>query len=279
MNITQKTIIDDIANLLSKFGRTDDSRLNNSWLGHKINQVRAQLIYQRYKDTEILDQAWFSDLGLVAFEPVNFADDPSVTFCNCDISKAYIPQVLTLPTKSANQDLGLNTVISSCGKTMFYNRPLGEWRRFPKEHIYNKFSFYSRINTAMYVNRKVTSLRIIAILFNPEDGFYKNSMAVGTGSIASGTVYIVKDGQIIYNSLVYEDGETFTGVSGVTTFTGDGAVYLNSQAVAYTETYPYPVSADMARDIVNEICVKEFGIEKSQIADVRNDSKDDAQKG
>jgi hypothetical protein len=34
----------------------------------------------------------------------------------------------------------------------------------------------------------------------------------------------------------------------------------------------------MARNIVFEICTKEFGIEKGQIADVRNDSEDDTQK-
>lgn len=278
MNITLKTIVDDISNLLTKFGKTDESRINDVWLAYKINQVRSQLIMKRYDETESIDYSWLSDLGLVSFHSVNFADDPSVDYCCCDISKAFIPQTINLPTKTANVDLGIYAVISSCGKTKFYNRQLTQWRYIPADHEYNKFSYYSRINTAMYVNKKVDSLRIVALLANPEDGYYKRSAPIASGSLVNGTSYIVKGGQVIYNATVYQDGDTFTA-GATTTYTGDGKVYLASQAIAYRETDPYPVSPDMARDIVLEICTKEFGIEKGQIADIRNDSKDDAQKG
>jgi hypothetical protein len=225
----------------------------------------------------MIDQSWLSDLGLVSFHEVNFADDPSVDFCECDISKAYLPQVISLPSKSPNQDLGLQMIISACGKMRFFNRALSQWKYIPKNHTYAKFNYYSRINTAMYVNKRVEQLRIVALLANPEDGFCIKSEPIANGSIVSGTVYIVNGGQIVYNSTIYNDGDTFTGTA-ATTYTGSGKVYLNTQKVAYSETYPYPVSPDMARNIVFEICTKEFGIEKAQIADVRNDSEDDTQK-
>lgn len=277
MSITQKNIIDDIKNLASRFNVTDENRLNNSWLPFKIDEVRAQLIAQQYKDTEILDQNWLTDLGLVTFHKVNLADDVTVSYCGCPISKTYIPQVVNLPTKSINQDLGVQMIMSACGKTSYYNRPLTQWKQIPSEHTYQQFPFYYRINTALYVNRHVEQLRIVAILARPEDGYYILSTPITSGGIVSGIVYIVKFGQVIYNSTVYNAEDTFTGTS-ATTFTGAGSVYLDDQKVAYRDTYPYPVSADMARQITIEICTKEFGIERGQITDERNDSKDDTQK-
>jgi hypothetical protein len=274
MNITQKTIIDDVQNILTRFSITDESRLNDVWIGWKINQIRADLITKQYKDTEIIDQSWLSDLGLVSFHEVNISDDASFNYCDCPISKAFIPQLITLPTKIINQDLGIQMIMSACAKrTRYANRSMSQWNFIPTEHTYSLFPFYYRINTAIYVNRKVDKLRIVALLQDPSDGFYVNSLTIPSGSIVSGTVYLVKDAQIIYDSVVYSDGDTFTGTA-TTTYGGSGLVYLNSQKEAYIETKPYPVSAEMARYITLEICTKEFGIERSQVVDLRNDAKD-----
>jgi len=278
MDITQKTISDDIYSLLNKFKRTDENRVPEPWMYHKINQVRADLMVRQYRETDIIDQSWYSDLGLVDFHEVNIADDVNAAYCDCPISKAYVPQVITLPTKSINQDLGFQMIMSACAKkTRYYNRSISQWNYIPKEHTYSLFRFYSRINTAMYVNAKVDQLRIVALLANPEQGFYTKSLPIASGSIVSGTSYIVVGDQIIYNAVIYNDGDTFTGTA-TTIFAGSGKVYLESQKTAYIETYPYPVSAEMARQIVIEICTKEFGIEKGQIADDTNDSEDDTQK-
>jgi len=105
------------------------------------------------------------------------------------------------------------------------------------------------------------------------------SSPIASGSIANGTVYIVKFGQVIYNGATYQANDTFTGTTGVTTFfTNNGLVYLNSAKTAFTDVDPYPISGDMARQIVIEICTKEFQIEKQAIVDLKNDSRDDAQK-
>jgi len=278
MSITQKNIIDDIKNLASKFNVTDESRLNNNWLPFKIDEIRATLILNQWNSNEQLDQNWLTDLGTVDFHKVNVSDDVNVTYCGCPVSKAYIPQILNLTPKSPNQDLGIQMISSLCGKNQYYNRPLSQWMMIPQSHTYSLFSFYSRINTALYVNKKVSQLRIVAILARPEDGFYIQSTPIASGSIASGTDYIVKFGQVVYDSVVYDANDTFTGTS-ATTFSGAGSVYLENQKAVYRDTYPYPVSADMARQITLEILSKEFNIEKGQITDVRNDSKDDIQKG
>lgn len=278
MSITQKNIIDDVKNLVSKFGISDDNRLNNNWMPFKIDSVRAQLISQRVKDEDgLLDPAWLTDLGIVNFYKVNFSDDPTISYCGCPIAKAYIPQVINVSLKSANQDNGIYSITSVCGKNNYCYRALPQWKMIPKDHTYSLFKFYARVNTALYVEEGTEQLRIIALLLRPEDGYFIQSDPVLSGSIVSGTNYIVKFGSIAYNSTVYEDGDTFTGTS-ATTYSGTGVVYLESQKTAYRDTYPYPVSADMARQITLEICSKEFQIEKSQLTDMRNDSKDDVQK-
>lgn len=277
MSITQKNIIDDIKNLASKFNVTDESRLNNAWLPFKIDEVRASFIVDQWSKNEQLDQNWLTDLGAVDFHKVNISDDVNVSYCGCPVSKAYIPQVLSLPTKSPNQDLGIYMISSMCGKNQYNNRPLSQWMMIPSDHTYSMFGFYSRINTALYVNKKIEQLRIVALLARPEDGYYIQSTPIASGSIVLGTSYIVKFGQVIYNSTVYNANDTFTGAA-ATTFSGAGSVYLETQTAVYRDTYPYPVSADMARQITIEILTKEFNIEKGQITDVKNDSKDDIQK-
>jgi hypothetical protein len=129
------------------------------------------------------------------------------------------------------------------------------------------------------VNDRPAKLRGWAVLLNPEDGYLIQSAPIVSGNIEAGTVYLVKYGQVMYNGTPYAANTTFTGVSGVTTFTtATGSVYLNVQKELYTDFDAYPVTGEMARMIVLEILTKEFNIERAQLADVKNDSKDDAGK-
>ena len=279
MAITKKLIADDIINILTRFYLTDDSRFTDIslWLSFKIDQIRAQLIIKKYNETGVLDNSWLTDLGLVAFHEVNFADDPNVTYCNCDISKAFIPSVVEIAgINNGNPDLGMYSILSTCGKNEYYSYPMSTWRNIPKEHPRSLFHYYQRKNTELYVNRKVENLLITAILTNPADGYIISSLPVTT--IATGTLYIVKFNQIAYNGNIYQPNDTFTGIASATTFTGTGKVVLQNQLTALDENEPYPVSADMARQITLEILTKEFGLEAKQITDIQNDSVDDEAK-
>lgn len=273
--ITKKGIIDDIEVILTKFGKTDDSRLDEDYISYKIDSIRAEIIQKIYQETEKIDPTWVQDLGMVNFNDVDFADDSAITSCDCIISKAFIPQIVSLGTL----DLGLYSIISSCGKTCYYPYEMAKWMYIPKGHERGLFHYYSRINNALYVNKSIEKLRILAVLNNPEDAVIKNSLPIVSGSIVNGTVYIVKYLQVIYNGITYQPNTTFTGTTGVTTyFTNLGQVYLYSQAKSFTDLDPYPVSGDMARNIVLEILSKEFNIERQSIIDSENDSKDDSQK-
>lgn len=277
--ITKKGLIDDIGMLLTKFYITDAFRVDPDYLSYKIDQVRAQLIVAKFDKELEVDPTWVQDLGMVTLTKTNAPDDATMTSCECAISKVNLPQLISLSAGNGAQDIGLFSVLSSCGKTRYYPYEFAQWGYLPPDHTRAKFHYYSRNNTALYVNKAVTGLRIRAILQNPEDGFISTSSPVASGSIANGTVYIVKFGQVIYNGATYQTGDTFTGATGVTTFfTNNGLVYLNSAKTAFADTDAYPISGDMARQIVIEICTKEFQIEKQAVVDLINDSRDDAQK-
>ena len=70
-------------------------------------------------------------------------------------------------------------------------------------------------------------------------------------------------------------GQTFTAVN--STYTGNGYVVSSSRTKVYTEDSPYPITGDMARQLILDILVKEFQIEESKITDVKNSSADDEQ--
>jgi len=152
-----------------------------------------------------------------------------------------------------------------------------QWNYIPSDSTWSLFKYYDRRNTDLYVNTIVDKLSFTGLLLDPADGYLINSAPVASGGLVSGTVYLVKYGQVIYNNVVYAENSTFTA-NATATFTGNGTVYLNSQARAYRDTDPFPASGEMIRQIELEILTKEFKIEANQIPDIINDSVDDAKK-
>lgn len=274
---TKKNIVDSINILLTKFVPTDDSRLDDDWMSYKIDQVAADLKIKQYQATGIVDPQWVSPSFTLSFHRVNWADDPSVT-CKCDVSKATIPTIISFNSNEGNVDLGIYSLSSMCGTKLLSLRRMTQWKYTPPEHTYSLFKFYDRKINSLYVNYEVDKLMLAAILLNPEDGYLKNSDTIASGSIVSGTVYLVKYGTVVYDGGVYNVNTTFTGTA-VATYTGTGSVYLNSQLRSYYDTDPYPASGEMIRMIELEILTKEFGIERQIVDDKLNDSTDDSKKG
>lgn len=274
--ITKNRIVSILQNILTDFQITDeDSRTDFNILSDLIDKVRTQMIIADYNENGIVRQEWLSDLGIVEFHRVNFPDDPNVTYCDCDISKAFVPKVISFTGEGGNPDIGFKAIMSVCGKFKYYPYPLELWKDIPTEHPRSLFKYYSRIDTSMYVNQKVEGLRIIAILETPEDGYIINSEPVASGNLVGGTEYIVKYKQITYNFVTIPVNGTFIAQSGLTTYSGAGTVYVADQLVQLTRNQPYPVSMDMARNIILELLTKEFRIAAGEIPDVLNDGTDD----
>ena len=228
---TRKNIVDSILILATRFSRTDETRLDEDYLSFLVEQTRASEILKEYNITGIIDQNWLVDFGIYDLTKVNFADDPNVDFCECDIMKAEIPKTINLTAiGEGNLDLGLK-VISACGSRSYTMYPLERWRMVPKEHVRSKFYYYQRFGNIIYVNKMVNSLRFIGIPETIDGLIIKKTLPVSSGNIKQGVVYMVKGstGLVTYNGLNYLPGSTFTGIT-TTTFTalGDCKVYYNN---------------------------------------------------
>ena len=275
---TKKQLIDDVLILHERFSRSDDSRVDETWVGYKVEQARVSEILKEYNVTKVIDQNWLVDFGIHSLTKVNFSDDPIVDFCACDIMKAEIPEVINLTyLGDGNLDLGLR-VISACGKTTYTAYPIEAWRMIPKEHVRSMFHYYQRFGTTIYVNKLINNLRFFGIPATTEGLMIKKTLPVISGGIKSGYSYTVKGitGLVVYDGVNYLPNDTFTGTA-TTTFTASGSsqVFYTNYEVEMTENDPYPVSAHLARQIVISILTTEFQIEKQQVVDVLNDSADD----
>lgn len=275
---TKKQLVYSVLILADRFSRTDESRLDEDYVSYLVEQVRVSEILKEYNVTGIIDENWLIDFGFYDMTKVNFADDPSVDFCECDITKTEIPATINLTSLGdGNLDLGLK-VISVCGKVNYTYYPIEMWRMIPKEHIRNKFPYYQRFGTSVYVNRLVEKLRFFGIPETTEGLVIKKTLPVPSGSIKSGVVYMVKGtaGLVTYNGVNYLPGDTFTA-SSLKTFTseGDCKVFYNNYSTEMTWNDNYPVSAHLARQIVISILSTELQIERQQVSDVVNDSIDD----
>ena len=279
--MTRKNIVDLILILATKFRESDDSRFDEDALAAMVENARVTEIINEYNDTGIIDQNWLLDFGIYSLTRINFADDPIVDFCSCDIMKAEIPSVMNLTALGeGNLDLGLK-VLSACGTKEYSYYSIEFWKNLPKEHTRSKFSYYQRFGNDIYVNKLVNNLRFIGIPETTEGLMIKKTLPVISGSIKTGIVYIVKGtGGLNYNSVFYLPNQTFTGVSGVSVFTATGTAqaFYNNYEVEMTENDRYPVSAHLARQIIISILSTELQIEKQQVADVVNDSTDDVLK-
>jgi len=281
MAITRKKIVDSILILAERFSRSDDSRIDETYLADLVEKVRVSEILKEYNTTLVIDQNWLVDFGLYELTKVNFADDAIVTWCSCDIMKAEIPSVINLTQLGdGNMDLGLK-VLSACGKTSYTAYPLEMWRDIPSEHVRSKFGYYQRFGNIIYVNKLVKNLRFFGIPESTDGLIIKKTLPVISGSIKSGYVYMVKGttGTVTYNGIVYMPNQTFTGTATATfTASGNSQVFYNDYQVEMTENDPYPVSAHLARQIIISILTTELQIEKQQDIDKLNDSVDDVVK-
>lgn len=268
--MTGKFITDSIYEILTKFGATQDQRYDKDFISWKRDQVRAQLIIAEFKQRGSTNPAWYQDLNLITMSPV-LKSDLNYGLCpDCPVSKAFFPTHIPLFNPDAqNEDDGL-VIMSPCGTKKFYATTLEILNEIPSEHPFSKFKWYWEIGNEIFVNQKLEQLRSRIVCQTPSDVNVINNVIVPSGKLVVGTTYKVINYQIVHNTFGYNAGTTFVAAN--TTYTGQGAVILNSPIQVYDEAISnYPVTSDMARMIELEILTKEFGLEKQQISAFKNE--------
>lgn len=265
-------LIFDAKTILEAAGINDESRLDEDYIGFKIDQKRAKEIRDTYNRTPIIEPIWRQDYGLFDLTPVNRAEDRTISSCDCKFAKAVLPPIVSLSDPMGNvPDLGV-AIRSSCGKYDFHYMTLEKLGLIDPDSIYSKFRYYTRISNSYYITPEVLKARAILILERPLDGYVLDNTDYASGTLVSGTTYEVRSGNVTYNAVKYQKGQTFVANS-TSTFTGLGKVFLSNQKRRMTNTDEYPMSSTMAEVILMKLFTQDYGIEAGRVADIKNDSQ------
>lgn len=278
--MTSRQLIYDIILILTKFGYGNDSRLSEDYMQFKINQYRAKEIRDTYGRNGFVEPIWLQDMGLMNCTPINPADDDAaIPYCCGHMDKLTIPPIVSFGNRDG-QDEGLYRVSSICGKNKFYPISFDRFNEIPEGHIRENFYHVVRLGNALYFPQIKTrdvlkQVRIALVLENPLDGFVNASEYVLPGNLVVGTSYMAYVNQVEHNGIGYAPGEIF--VATYNTFTGAGFVKLATQKRPMTDLDNYPMSMTMMEVVIMKILSNEFNVEKSELADVVQDSRDQLQ--
>ena len=276
--MTLREYVYDLKRLLSKGIPTDESRLNNGHLQFLINQRRSKEIRDSFKRNPVIEPIWIQDYGLTQFSTVSRAEDVSITSCPFKVSKALLPQIVSISDPLSNtSDLGMYAIRSACNKAYeFHQISNDKLFLLDKDSTMAKMKLYTKVGDCVYLMPEVKQARVMLILMNPLDGFVLANLFIPSGSLVVGTVYIVESGNVTHNGIKYFVGQTFTAIN--TLFTGLGKVQYALQKRPMTIDDPYPMSSTMWEVVKMKILTQDFAIEEKQIADLTGDLTDDATK-
>ena len=274
--MTKQELIYDIITIATKANYTDDNKLDERWLGYKIDEKRAKEINESYKRNFAIDPSSIQDFGITDMTVINSADDKSFNYLDCKVSKLTLPPTVNIINNlSSANNLGVYSIRSVDSKQEFYYMPyakLAEVYRLSENHPNRKFKYFTQIGNAIYIPYGPEKIHPFVILENPLDGYVLDTENIKTGNLIIGQSYIVMDKQVVHGGVYYITDQVFTAVD--TLFEGEGHIQLVNQKRAMTEEDQYPMSSTMAEVVILKILTQELKLEMSMITDIRNDSKD-----
>lgn len=274
--MNREELIWDVKIILEAANITDESRFDDDYIGYKLDQKRSKEIRDTFKRNPIIEPVWLQDHGLTEFTPVNKAEDRSVSICNCTLSKAVLPAIVSLNDPMTNQhDLGVYRIFSACNTREYHFMNLNKLSQIDPDSIYSKFSYYTPIGNSYYLTPNTRYARPILILESPLSGYVLDNTYKQSGALEANTTYEVASGNITYDGdgITYYKGDTFTTGS-VSTFTGNGKVFLYLQKRSMTNSDPYPMSQTMADVVLMKLFTQDYAIEAQRITDIKNNSQD-----
>lgn len=271
----RKDLIWDAKIILEAAGITDESKVDEDYIGFKIDQKRAKEIRDTFKRNPVIEPVWVQDYGVFPLTPVNKAEDKTISVCECKFAKAVLPPVVSITDPMGNiPDLGVYSIRSVCGTYEFHYQNITKLALLhPDNAVLSAFRYFTRVGNSYYLTPEVQKARALLILERPLDGYVLDNAYILSGSLVNGTTYEVTSGQITYNSVKYYNGSSFVATS-TTTFTGNGKVQLFTQKRAMTNSDEYPMSSTMAEVVLMKLFTEDYGIQEKRITDIKNDSQE-----
>jgi len=264
--MTLKEGIYDVRHILKALAT--DTEVKNAHVAQKFHEYRAIEILTEYHVMGEVNPLWIQNYGKTVTTTVTSSDNQETVSSVC-LSKVTLPPVIKLP-----RNRGVYRIANSSNQKSVYEISQQLlWNKIEaNDFTVGDFDFYYQEGNEYFFYPKLSACNPHLILANPLDGYVMTTESVLSGSIIADAVYTITSGTITYNGVNYITSDTFTGVSGVNTFTGGGQVkfFLNKRGMTVEDEYPCDIG--MMEKIVLNILTKDFGIEQRQVADYRNDT-------
>ncbi len=265
--MTLHELVSDIMLVLSKSTISKDFRVSKRHIRFLVNQYRARKIQDDYKTFGRVMPEYMQDLGILQVTKINSGDDTSIPYTSLTLGKISIPPIVSLPDED-----GLVRVSSSSRQMTYYPIEMPLFFDLVPDSIQTKFPYYFKVGIPVYLHPYIQEVNMIAVLDDPLDGYVFRTENVFSGNLTIGDLFVVTSGSIQHNTVVYTKGQNFTAVNA--NFIGTGTVQYQIKKRKMTIFDPYPASIAAGEYIALSILTKEFGIEEKQIADIKNDAKD-----
>lgn len=248
----------DIRYLLSDFFPTIDTKISLGYALNLINQKRAAIISMKFAKTGFLNTQWLNINPDLESTPVNFQNNiNSVAECDCQVGKIEIPQVVELfNPKMSIQDAGVSHIRSTCGVSYSRTNEREFIALWESESPFRKLPYFWHVADEIYFYPFREKVHTRLVLFNPMEGWEVESNYIINGDLIYNTVYKVTSGNITYNSVKYQRGDTFTAVTaGGKSWTGNGKVNFNVNLRKKKWSDQYPIDGEtysLAKNMIRE---------------------------
>lgn len=264
----------DLKKLLTASNITDDIRHRDRYLAHKINTCRAKHIKQQYRATRTINPRWQQPFGLTNTTKVGSGDDPNISNESINMSKVTFPSVILFDDE---KDLGSLRIAGSSKQRGIF--PCGMEELFlmieTDDERLKLYNFYYKSGNSYFIYPCVKQVSAELILENPLNGYRMRTEKIDSGDMTYNDTFIVVDGEIVYNGITYSIGDTFTTTTtGGLSYTGPGKVKYNNQKRKMTYYDNYPMDVGMGNEVILDILVNDYNIERNQVTDVKNDMSD-----
>lgn len=269
-------LVSDIEMVLKASRVSKDSRINRSFIHHRMCVYAGEAMRQSHARNGTINPQWVSDLGAVAVTAISSSEVPGMIKSGYTFGKFQIPGIVAM-----KKNQGIRSIFSLMEGKEYFQLQEPEFRamlRSDNNLISKLFNYFFHQGNYIYVYPYIDTLRVKLILEDPRNGYVMNTHRPMPGELipasdwSVGEEYIVESGSIVHNGITYNAGQFFTAQN--KNYTGNGVLMYKNKKRSVTLEDEYPMTTDIFEEVCSKIWMKDFALEKQEIADIKNDNTD-----
>lgn len=272
-------LLSDLEIVLKASRVSKDSRINRSFLHSRMCTYAGEEMRQSFRRNGYINPQWINDYGAVDVAEISSSEIPGLIKSGITLGKFRIPAVVAL-----DDNRGIHSVYGDISGNEYYQISESEFRqklRADKNLITKFFNYFFAQGQNVYVYPYIRNLRVKLIPVNPMEGYIIQTHKPVSGELVPasewtlGEEYIVTAGTINHNGTIYSAGQSFIAQS--PNYTGNGILEFKNKKRHLTLEDEYPITTDIFEAISMKIWMKDFQLERNEIADIKNDGADQTQ--